>query len=283
MRLMRVGPVGAERPVVMDSDGVAYDVAGHDVRFDGEFFAAGGVERVRRLLASGTLEALDLTGQRVGAPIERPEKIVCVGLNYSDHARETGATPPSEPILFMKAPNCMIGPNDEVLIPRGSTKTDWEVELGVVIGQRARYLASPEAAMAVIAGYAISNDVSEREFQIERGGQWVKGKSCETFNPLGPWLVTTDEVPDPQDLRLRLSVNGVLRQDGTSADMIFSVAHVLWYISQFMVLEPGDLVNTGTPAGVSMGHDDVAFLRAGDVLELEVPGLGAQRTVVGQA
>ena len=283
MRLMRVGPVGAERPVVMDSDGVTYDLAGHDVRFDGEFFAAGGVERVRRLLASGTLEVLDVTGQRVGAPIERPEKIVCVGLNYSDHARETGATPPSEPILFMKAPNCMIGPNDEVLIPRGSTKTDWEIELGVVIGQRARYLASPEAAMAVIAGYAISNDVSEREFQIERGGQWVKGKSCETFNPLGPWLVTTDEVPDPQDLRLRLSVNGVLRQDGTSADMIFSVAHVLWSISQFMVLEPGDLVNTGTPAGVSMGHDDVAFLRAGDVLELEVPGLGAQRTVVGQA
>ena len=218
-----------------------------------------------------------------GAPIEKPEKIICVGLNYRDHARETGATIPAEPILFMKALNCMVMPHDEILVPRGSLKTDWEVELGVVIGQRARYPSSPDAAIEVIAGYAASHDVSEGEFQIDRGGQWDEGKSCETFNPLGPWLVTPDEVPDPQALALHLSVNGVVRQNGSTADMVFGVHYLVWYISQFMVLEPGDLINTGTPAGVSMGHDDVAYLKAGDVVELGVEGLGRQRSLLGQA
>jgi 2-keto-4-pentenoate hydratase/2-oxohepta-3-ene-1,7-dioic acid hydratase in catechol pathway len=283
MKLLRVGPVGAERPAVIAANGRAYDLGDDDVRFDAEFWSSHGPSRVRRLLESGSLAVVALDGERLGAPIEKPEKIICVGLNYHDHARETGATVPAEPILFMKAPNCMVGPHDEILVPRGSVKTDWEVELGVVIGQRARYLSSPDAASEVIAGYATSHDVSEREFQIERGGQWDKGKGCETFNPLGPWLVTPDEVPDPQALALNLSVNGVVRQNGTTADMVFGVHYLVWYISQFMVLEPGDLINTGTPAGVSMGHDDVAYLSAGDVVELEVEGLGRQRSLLGQA
>ena len=283
MKFLRVGPLGAEQPALITPRGSAYDLADHDVRFDAEFWSSDGRARVQRLVESGSLRELDLTGLRIGAPIEKPEKIVCIGLNYRDHARETGASAPSEPIVFMKAPNCMIGPNDQVLVPKGSTKTDWEVELGVVISSRARYLASPDEAPSHIAGYSVSHDVSEREFQIERGGQWDKGKCCETFNPLGPWLVTPDEVPDPQALGLRLSVNGVLRQDGTTADMIFGVNYLVWYLSQFMVLEPGDLINTGTPAGVSMGNDDVDFLKEGDVVELEISGLGQQRTLMGQA
>jgi len=283
MKFLRVGPLGAEQPAVITPRGVTYDLAGHDVRFDAQFWSSDGVERIERLIESGTLRELDLAGERIGAPIEKPEKIICIGLNYRDHARETGATVPSEPIIFMKAPNCMIGPNDQVLVPRGSTKTDWEVELGVVVGRRARYLASPEEAASYIAGYCVSHDVSEREYQLERGGQWDKGKCCETFNPLGPWLVTPDEVSDPQALGLRLSVNGVVRQEGTTADMVFGVHHLVWYLSQFMVLEPGDLINTGTPAGVSMGHDDVDYLKEGDVVELEITGLGRQRTQMGQA
>jgi 2-keto-4-pentenoate hydratase/2-oxohepta-3-ene-1,7-dioic acid hydratase in catechol pathway len=183
----------------------------------------------------------------------------------------------------MKAPNCVVGPNDQILVPRGSLKTDWEVELGVVIGARARYLDSVVDAAEVIAGYCVSHDVSEREYQLERGGQWDKGKSCETFNPLGPWLVTPDDVPTPQALELHLSVNGVTRQDGTTSDMIFDVPYIVWYLSQFMVLEPGDLINTGTPKGVSLGHDDVPYLRAGDIVEVSIDGLGAQRGVLGQA
>lgn len=283
MKFLRVGPLGAEQPAVITPRGVTYDLAGHDVCFDGEFWSSHGRERVERLVESGTLRVLDLGEQRIGAPIEKPEKIVCIGLNYRDHARETGANVPSEPIFFMKAPNCMIGPNDQVLVPRGSTKTDWEVELGVVVSRRARYLASPDEAAAHIAGYCVSHDVSERAFQLERGGQWDKGKCCETFNPLGPWLVTPDEISDPQALGLRLSVNGVLRQDGTTADMVFGVNYLVWYLSQFMVLEPGDLINTGTPAGVSLGHDDVDYLKEGDVVELEISGLGGQRTQMGQA
>ena len=283
MKLLRVGPFGAEQPTVIGADGLAYDLGPHEVRFDAEFWSSDGPSRVQRLLDSGSLSERSLEGQRVGAPIEKPEKIICVGLNYRDHARETGAKVPDEPILFMKAPNSMVGPHDEILVPRGSVKTDWEVELGVVIGRRARYLATPDDARSVIAGYATSHDVSEREFQIERGGQWDKGKGCETFNPLGPWLVTPDTVPDPQALSLTLAVNGIVRQQGTTADMVFGVDYLVWYISQFMVLEPGDLINTGTPAGVSMGHDDVPYLRAGDVVELEVEGLGRQRSRLGQA
>jgi 2-keto-4-pentenoate hydratase/2-oxohepta-3-ene-1,7-dioic acid hydratase in catechol pathway len=227
---------------------------------------------------------LDLPGlpvveraERLGPPLARIGKIVCVGLNYRDHARETGAAPPEEPILFLKSPDTVVGPEDDVLIPRNSRKTDWEVELAVVIGSEARYLAGPDDALAYVAGYAVSNDVSEREFQLERGGQWDKGKNCETFNPLGPWIRTADEIPDPQGLALRLWVNGRLKQDGKAADMIFGVAHLVWYLSQFMVLRPGDVINTGTPAGVAMGGADPAFLRDGDVVELEIDGLGRQR------
>ena len=208
---------------------------------------------------------------------------MCIGLNYRDHAEETNAAIPGEPVLFLKTPDTVVGPNDEVLIPRRSTKTDYEVELAVVIGRTARYLDSPADGLACVAGYAISHDVSEREFQIERGGQWDKGKNCETFNPLGPWIVTADEIADPQSLALRLWVNGELRQDGNTKNMIFGVGHLVWYLSQFLVLRPGDVINTGTPAGVALGRPDKPYLREGDVVELEVDGLGRQRQTMGQA
>ncbi|MGW0807093.1 fumarylacetoacetate hydrolase family protein [Nonomuraea sp. NPDC002799] len=281
MKLLRVGPAGQERPVVMDGAGHLRDIGEPDI--DGAFLASGGVARVRDALERDALPVVDAEGLRIGAPIARPGKIVCIGLNYSDHAAESGAQAPAEPIVFMKAANTMIGPYDEVLVPRGSVKTDWEVELAIVIGQEARYLDSREAALGVIAGYTISNDVSEREFQLERGGQWDKGKSCETFNPLGPWLVTADEVGDPQNLPLRLWVNGDLRQNGDTKNMIFDVGEIVRYLSRFMVLEPGDVINTGTPAGVAMGMADQPYLRAGDVVELEIEGLGRQRQTVGQA
>jgi 2-keto-4-pentenoate hydratase/2-oxohepta-3-ene-1,7-dioic acid hydratase in catechol pathway len=210
--------------------------------------------------------------------VGRIGKIVCIGLNYHDHARETGAEPPAEPVVFFKAPDTVVGPYDTVLVPRKSAKTDWEVELAVVIGRTARYLDSAEEGLAHVAGYAVAHDVSEREFQIERGGTWDKGKNCETFNPLGPWLVTADEVPDPQRLSLRLWVNGELKQEGTTAEQIFPVGEVVRYVSQFMTLYPGDVINTGTPAGVAMGQPEPKpYLRAGDVVELEVEGLGRQR------
>ena len=208
---------------------------------------------------------------------------MCVGLNYRDHARETGQEPPAEPVIFMKASNTVVGPYDDVLIPRGSTKTDWEVELAIIIGAAARYLPDPAAAQDCIAGYCISNDVSEREFQLERGGQWDKGKSCESFQPLGPWLVPADAIPDPQALTLKLSVNGTRRQDGSTANMIFGVNHLIWYLSQFMVLEPGDVINTGTPAGVALGLPGTPYLRDGDVVELEIDGLGRQAQTFRQA
>jgi len=229
MKLARVGPLGRERPAVVDDEGTRWDLSPVTADIDAGFLAGDGLARAR------------------------------------------------------DAPNTVIGPDDTVLIPRRSVKTDYGVELAVVIGQTARYLDSPAAAADVIAGYAISNDVSEREFQLERGGQWDKGKSCETFNPLGPWLVTPDEVEDPQALGLRLWVNGELRQDGDTGNMIFDVAYLVWYLSQFMVLEPGDVVNTGTPAGVAVGANDYAYLQAGDVVELEIDGLGRQRQTVGQA
>jgi 2-keto-4-pentenoate hydratase/2-oxohepta-3-ene-1,7-dioic acid hydratase in catechol pathway len=216
-------------------------------------------------------------------PLEGIGKIVCVGLNYVDHARETGAPMPAEPILFLKAPDTVVGPNDQVLIPRTSVKTDYEVELAVVIGTLARYLDSPADALGHVAGYAISNDVSEREFQLERGGQWDKGKNCATFNPFGPWVRTADEAGDPQDLALRLWVNGELRQDGNTKNMIFAVDHLVWYISQFMTLYPGDVINTGTPAGVAMGRADGCYLQAGDVVAVEIDGLGRQEQILGQA
>ncbi|GAA1764437.1 fumarylacetoacetate hydrolase family protein [Luedemannella helvata] len=282
MRLVRLGDAGAERPAVLAEDGRLFDLGGITRDVDGAFLAGGGLARAAAALAAGELPELDGRGLRVGAPIARPGKVVCIGLNYADHAAESGAATPAEPVVFMKAPNTVVGPDDVVLVPRASTRTDYEVELAVVIGATARYLADPGQARAVIAGYAISNDVSEREFQLDRGGQWDKGKSCETFNPLGPWLVTADEVADPQDLGLRLWVNGEPRQDGSTKNMIFDVAHVVWYLSQFMVLEPGDLINTGTPAGVALGGR-YPYLVEGDVMELEIDGLGRQRQEVGQA
>lgn len=285
MQLMRLGPIGAERPALRTDDGVVHDLGALTADIDGAFLAGGGIARAEAALDAGELPVLDAgaADERVGAPIARPGKVVCIGLNYRDHAAESGLAVPAEPVVFMKASNTVVGPNDDVLIPRTSVKTDWEVELGVVIGKTARYLDSAEAALDVIAGYVVSHDVSEREFQLERGGQWDKGKSCETFNPLGPWLVPAAAVDEPGKLGLRLWVNGELRQDGTSADLIFGIGHVVWYLSQFMVLDPGDLVNTGTPAGVAMGLPGQPYLRAGDVVELEIDGLGRQRQQVRQA
>jgi 2-keto-4-pentenoate hydratase/2-oxohepta-3-ene-1,7-dioic acid hydratase in catechol pathway len=271
MKLLRVGAPGAERPAVLSADGSARDVSGVVDDFGPAFFAGDGLARVAAAVEKGGLPPV--TG-RTGAPIARPGKVVCIGLNYTDHAAETGQAVPPRPVVFMKDPSTVVGPGDDVLIPRGSAKTDWEVELGVIIGRRARYLDSPEAALAVVAGYAISNDVSERAFQLELSPQWDIGKSCETFNPLGPWLVTADEVPDPQRLGLRLAVNGVRRQDGNTGNMVFAVGYLVWYLSQYMVLEPGDLINTGTPAGVALGLPDHPYLRPGDRVELEIDGLG---------
>ncbi|WP_153814219.1 fumarylacetoacetate hydrolase family protein [Streptomyces sp. SUK 48] len=279
MKLLRVGTAGAERPALLDADGTLRDLSALVDDIDGALLAdAAALGRVRDAAAAGGLPVLDAAGLRVGPPLGRIGKIVCIGLNYHDHARETGAEPPGEPVVFLKAPDTVVGPDDTVLVPRGSAKTDWEVELAVVIGRPARYLESAEEALAHVAGYAVAHDVSEREFQIERGGTWDKGKNCETFNPLGPWLVTADEVPDPQRLSLRLWVNGELKQDGTTAEQIFPVGEVVRYVSQFMALYPGDVINTGTPAGVAMGHPEPKpYLRAGDVVELEVEGLGRQR------
>jgi 2-keto-4-pentenoate hydratase/2-oxohepta-3-ene-1,7-dioic acid hydratase in catechol pathway len=280
MKVGRLGPPGQERPVVLDEDrGVLLEVGEYVADIDAALLAGGGLQRLAGVLAAerDRLPATALGAERVGPPVARPSTVVCIGLNYRDHAAEAGLTPPAEPVVFLKAPNTVVGPHDDLLIPPGSEKTDWEVELAVVVGRRARYLPNPAAALDCIAGYAISNDVSEREYQLERGGQWDKGKSCETFNPLGPWLVTPDEVAERGALGLRLWVNGELRQHGSTADMIFPVPHLLWYVSQFMVLEPGDVLNTGTPAGVGLGLDPPSYLRPGDVLDVEIDGLGRQR------
>jgi 2-keto-4-pentenoate hydratase/2-oxohepta-3-ene-1,7-dioic acid hydratase in catechol pathway len=283
MRLIRVGPPGRERPAVRLADGTAADARPVTADYDSAFFAGGGLDELAAALRDGRLPPLDGPAARLGPPIARPPKIVCVGLNYADHARESGQPLPTEPTIFLKAPYTLVGPDDDVLLPRRSRKTDYEVELGVVIGRAARYLDAPDQARRHVAGYCVSNDVSEREFQLERGGQWDKGKSCETFNPLGPWLVTADEVGDPQQLRLTTHVDGELRQDGCTRDMAFGVDHLVWYLSQFMVLEPGDLINTGTPAGVALGMDPPRYLRAGSVVELEISGLGRQRQTVRPA
>jgi 2-keto-4-pentenoate hydratase/2-oxohepta-3-ene-1,7-dioic acid hydratase in catechol pathway len=287
MRLVRIGPAGQERPAVLADDGTPLDLAGLAGDIDGSLLPTG-LDAIRDALAARDLPPLSSGGSgaahgRFGPPVTGIGKVVCVGLNYADHAAETGADLPSEPVLFLKATDTVVGPDDEVLLPPRSERTDYEVELAIVIGQTARYLATPDDAAAVIAGYAISNDVSEREFQLDRGGQWDKGKSCETFNPFGPWLVTADEIPDPQSLGLRLWVNGELRQNGTTADMIFGVHHLVWYISQFLVLRPGDIVNTGTPAGVALGRPGGGYLRAGDTMRLEIDGLGAQQQTLGAA
>jgi 2-keto-4-pentenoate hydratase/2-oxohepta-3-ene-1,7-dioic acid hydratase in catechol pathway len=283
VKLLRVGAPGRELPALLLEDGSLADLSPVTAEIDGPFLAGGGVERARDALDRGQLPPLAAAGERVGPPVARPGKVVCIGLNYRDHAAETGAAIPPEPVVFLKGSDTVVGPNDQVLVPRGSTKTDYEVELAVVLGRPARYLDGPEQAGACIAGYAVADDVSEREFQLERAGQWDKGKSCETFNPLGPWLVTPDEVGDPQRLGLRTWVNGEVRQDGSTRDMVFGVHHLVWYLSQFMVLQPGDVVNTGTPAGVALGRPDHPYLRPGDLLEMEIDGLGRQAQRLGQA
>ncbi|MFB6504991.1 MULTISPECIES: fumarylacetoacetate hydrolase family protein [unclassified Streptomyces] len=278
MRLMRIGEPGHERPVLVCPEGRHHDLSGITDDIDGAFLAAL-ADNPRLVPAEPVLPEIDITGLRIGAPVARPSALLCIGQNYAAHAAESGAEPPEQPILFYKSPNTVVGPYDDVLIPRGSKKTDWEVELAVVIGRRASYLDSPAAAAAHIAGYAVSNDVSERAFQLEEsGGQWSKGKSCATFNPLGPVLVTADEVGDPQDLRLRSYVNGEPRQDSVTADMIFSVAHLVHHLSQYLVLEPGDVINTGTPQGVALSGR-FPYLGPGDVMEVEISGLGRQRSV----
>jgi 2,4-didehydro-3-deoxy-L-rhamnonate hydrolase len=283
LRLMRVGPAGAERPVALDEKDRAFDLSELTADIDGAFLAGDGIARVRRALADGSLPETAIEGERVGAPVTRPPSVVCVGLNYAAHAAESGVAPPSQPVVFFKHPNTVVGPDDDVLIPRGARKVDWEVELGVVIGRRARYV-EPADALSHVAGYTVSNDVSERHFQLDpavSGGQWGKGKCCETFNPLGPWLVPADEV-DPASLRLRSFVNGEPRQDSTTADMIFGVAELVAHISQFMVLEPGDLLNTGTPQGVALSGR-FPYLSVDDVMEIEIDGLGRQRQVLAKA
>ncbi|MGY2060628.1 fumarylacetoacetate hydrolase family protein, partial [Nocardia gipuzkoensis] len=262
-------------PIVVAA-GRGYDLSPLTRDIDGEFLAAEGISRAESAVGQGLLPEIDPTGQRIGPPIARPQAIWCVGMNYAAHAAESGSAPPTTPVVFFKTPNTIVGPHDDVLIPRGSERTDWEVELAVVIGRRARYLDSPDQAMRHIAGYTISNDVSERRFQLElSGGQWSKGKCCETFNPLGPALIPADRL-DPKKLRLRSFVNGEPRQDSTTADLIFDVAYLIWHLSQFAVLEPGDLVNTGTPEGVALSGR-FPYLRPGDVMELEIEGIGRMR------
>jgi 2-keto-4-pentenoate hydratase/2-oxohepta-3-ene-1,7-dioic acid hydratase in catechol pathway len=280
---MRVGALGAERPVVLDDDDSAYSLSGLTSDIDGAFLGSGGIARVREALAAGELPPDGIDGERVGAPIARPPAVVCIGMNYAAHAAESGAAPPERPVIFFKHPNTVVGPNDDVLVPRGAGKVDWEVELGVVIGRRARYLDSPDEALDHVAGYVVSNDVSERALQLEvSGGQWSKGKCCETFNPLGPWLVPADEVADPQALGLRSWVNGEVRQDSNTSDMLFGVATLIHDLSQYMVLEPGDLLNTGTPQGVALSGR-FPYLSVDDVMEIEIDGLGRQRQVLVKA
>ena len=282
MYLMRLGPIGSERPVVRIDDSHYVDVSDVVDDFDETFFGSNGLPRLAEIVQERTTaEQLQEFGEeRIGAPIARPHQILCIGLNYSDHAAETGAAVPDEPIMFTKSPNTLVGPNDDVRIPRGSTKLDYEVELGMVISSRTSYLDTVEQARSAIAGYLVVNDVSERAFQLERGSQWSKGKSAETFNPAGPWLVTPDEIDDVHNLRMWLDVSGERRQNGSTSTMIFDPYFIVHYLSQFLVLEPGDLINTGTPPGVGMGMQPQAWLQAGDVIELGIEGLGSQRQTV---
>jgi len=277
MRLVRFGEKGAEKPGLLDSDGRVRDLSGVAADIGGAVLSDAGLSPLHALKA----EALPLvpSGARLGACVAGVGKFICVGLNYRDHARETGATPPAEPVLFMKAVSALAGPNDAVPMPRGSQKMDWEVELGVVIGARAKHVSQAEA-LNYVAGYCVCNDLSERGFQLESTGQWTKGKSCDGFGPIGPWLVTRDEIPDPQNLRLWLEVDGVKHQNGTSADMVFGIAELVSYISRFMSLMPGDIISTGTPAGVAMGLKPPQYLRVGQRMRLGIDGLGEQNQIV---
>lgn len=277
MKLLRHGPVGAERPGLLHTDGTIRDLTGLVPDIGGAVLSDTGLAMLRGLDA-GALPVVD-AATRLGPCVGAIGKFVCIGLNYADHAAESGMAVPPEPVVFMKATSAVCGPNDPILIPRGSEKTDWEVELAVIIGKTAKYVTEDQA-LDHVAGYAVANDVSERAFQAERAGQWTKGKSCDNFGQLGPWLVTRDEVADPQDLKMWLTVNGQTMQNGSTRTMVYSVAHVVSYLSQFMTLHPGDVISTGTPPGVGMGMKPQRFLRPGDVVELGVEGLGQQRQEV---
>ena len=278
MRLIRFGAKGQEMPGVLMAEDKRLDLSAFFDDWNTKFLGGDGLQQLAEIVASkaSSLPAV-ADEERWAAPIPRPGKVICIGLNYSDHAKESGMPVPEEPIVFLKASNTVVGPYDEVLIPRTSVKTDWEVELGVVIGREASYVESIEAATAHIGGYCVSHDVSERAFQLERGGQWTKGKSCDTFNPVGPWLATPDEVADPANLSMSLKVNGEYRQRGNTSTMVFNPAYLVHYLSQFMTLEPGDLISTGTPPGVGLGMKPPQYLKAGDVVDLEIEGLGSQR------
>ncbi|NLH81822.1 MAG: fumarylacetoacetate hydrolase family protein [Phyllobacteriaceae bacterium] len=274
MKLLRHGPKGAEKPGLLDADGRLRDLSGVIADVAGEALSPASLARLAAIDPASL--PLVAEGARLGPCVGAVGKFVAIGLNYSEHAAEAGMAIPKEPVVFMKATSCLSGPNDDVVTPRGSTKLDWEVELGVVIGNEARYV-SKEDALDFVAGYCVVNDVSERAFQAERGGTWDKGKGCDSFGPIGPWLVTRDEVPDPQALRLWLSVDGVMRQDGSTKTMIFPVAELVSYVSQFMSLQPGDVITTGTPSGVGLGHKpEPIFLKVGEVMRLGVEGLGEQ-------
>lgn len=279
MKLIRFGEAGKEKPGV-HIDGANYDVSGFIKDYDALFFANGGIPHLAWMIAQHESMLPKIKeGTRLGSPVAHPSKIICIGLNYAKHAKETNAAIPKEPILFMKATTAITGPNDSVMIPKNSIKTDWEVELAFVIGKKASYVSEDEA-MDYVAGYCLHNDVSEREFQLERGGTWDKGKGCDTFAPLGPWLVTKDEIADPHKLRLWLKVNDQMMQDGNTDDLIFNIPQLVSYISQFMTLLPGDIVSTGTPAGVGLGFTPPVYLQPGDVVELGIDGLGTSKQAV---
>lgn len=278
MKLVRFGAAGKEKPGV-EIDGKRLDVSALVDDYNEAFFEEGGLEKVQSALEKGAENFPDIAdSERLGPAVARPSKIICIGLNYSDHAAESGLDVPSEPVIFFKATSAICGPNDPVVIPKGSKKTDWEVELGVVIGKKASYVEKAEA-MDYVAGYVLHNDYSEREYQIERKGQWVKGKSCDTFAPLGPWLVTKDEIEDVNNLNCWLKVNGDMKQNGNTKNFVFDIPHLVSYLSQFMSLLPGDIISTGTPAGVGLGFDPPQYLQPGDEVELGIDGLGSSKQV----
>lgn len=277
MKLIRFGPVGDERPGLLLASRRRIDVSAFGSDYDEAFFGGDGLERLAAWAETNADSAPTVDDDvRLGPPLCRPSKIICVGLNYKDHARESGMEVPAEPVIFMKATTAIVGPNDDVIIPRGSTKTDWEVELAIVIGKRASYVEE-DNALAHVAGYVLHNDYSERVFQMERAGQWVKGKSCDTFAPIGPFIATPDEIDNVHDLAMWLTVNGERKQQGTTSDLVFGVPMLVSYISQFMTLLPGDVISTGTPAGVAGGHRPVRFLQDGDIVALGIDGLGESR------
>jgi 2,4-didehydro-3-deoxy-L-rhamnonate hydrolase len=279
MKLIRFGAAGKERPGVMIEEKI-YDTSSFGVDYNEQFFENDGLKRLKQFVeaSKGALPEVP-ADVRLGSPISRPSKIVCIGLNYADHAKETGAATPAEPVIFMKSTTALVGPNDDIMIPKDSEKTDWEVELAVVMGKRASYVEEQEA-MDYVAGYVLHNDVSERAFQLERGGTWDKGKGCDTFAPVGPFLATKEEIGDVDNLRLWLSLNGEMMQDGTTANLIFKIPFLISYVSRFMTLLPGDIISTGTPAGVGLGMNPQVYLKPGDVVELGIDGLGSSKQKV---